>query len=300
MPSRQGNPLSPENGRFDARWLYLLLWCAGSIALFWRAVAGVWHLGWRDENISHVFLIPFISGWLMFAEKLDTSKESSPDYAASALLALPALALAASVIAGAAGSATITLGTLGMVLMISAGFIFLFGRATARKSWFPLAFLLFIVPLPQVVLERFIYWLQAGSAAIAGFLFELSGVPVLREGFIFRLPRISIEVAQECSGIRSSIALVILAVLVAHFSFRPFWKKALFVAAGLLMMVVKNGIRIASLTMLANYVDSDFLYGKLHRRGGIVFFLIGLGLLIPVYQLLRRGERIASAASRTA
>jgi len=83
---------------------------------------------------------------------------------------------------------------------------------------------------------------------------------------------------------------LILAVLVSHFSFRPWWKKLAFVAAGLLMMVVKNGIRIASLTLLANYVDPDFLYGKLHHRGGVVFFLIGLALLIPVYQVLRRGE----------
>ena len=66
------------------------------------------------------------------------------------------------------------------------------------------------------------------------------------------------------------------------------------------MMIIKNGIRIATLTLLGNYVDPDFLYGKLHRRGGIVFFLIGLGLLIPVYQLLRRGESMATAASRPA
>jgi exosortase len=184
----------------------------------------------------------------------------------------------------------VTIGILAFILCVIAGFVFFFGRTGARNYSFALVFLLFAVPLPPMLLQKVIYWLQAGSAAVAEFFFELSGFPVMREGFIFRLPRISIEVAQECSGIRSSIALLILAVLVAHFSFRPLWKKLIFVAAGLLMMVIKNGIRIASLTLLANYVNPDFLYGKLHHRGGIVFFLIGLALLAPIYQLLRRGE----------
>ena len=92
---------------------------------------------------------------------------------------------------------------------------------------------------------------------------------------------------------RSSGRLLrVLAILVSHFAFRPFWKKAVFVAAGLAMMVVKNGVRIASLTLLANYVDPAFLYGKLHHQGGVVFFLLGLGLLLPIYWLLKRGEQL--------
>jgi len=57
------------------------------------------------------------------------------------------------------------------------------------------------------------------------------------------------------------------------------------------MMLIKNGVRIATLTLLANYVNRDFLYGKLHHQGGVFFFVIGLALLLPVYWLLRRGEK---------
>jgi exosortase len=176
------------------------------------------------------------------------------------------------------------------LFLLVAGYVTVWGRSLAKKTWFALAFLLFAVPLPYAFLNWFIHGLQAGSAAVAEVLFNLSGVPMLREGFVFHLPRMSIEVAQECSGIRSSIALIILAVLVAHFSFRPFWKKAVFVAAGLVMMLIKNGVRIATLTLLANYVDPDFLYGRLHHQGGVVFFLFGLGILLPLYWWLRRGE----------
>jgi exosortase len=149
-----------------------------------------------------------------------------------------------------------------------------------------------MVPLPKFLLNYVIYLLQAGSAWITGALFDLLGVPALREGFVFHLARANIEVAKECSGIRSSLALLILALLVSHFSLRSLWKKVLFLACGLFMMILKNGIRIASLTLLAMHVDPSFLYGKLHHQGGIVFFLLSLLLLAPLLWLLQRGEAL--------
>jgi len=284
--------LNLERKRIDVRWIYLAIYCVVGLALFWRPLLTLWHVGLSDENVSHVFVVPLISVWLLIFEKKEMPAGVQADFYGAFLFLLPAVFLTGWNWYVNAGpfSGNLTLPLLTLLLCVTAGFVFFFGRTGARRSWFPLAFLLFAIPLPSFLLQRFIYWLQAGSAAVAEFFFELSGFPVMREGFVFRLPRISIEVAQECSGIRSSIALLILAVLVSHFSFRPFWKKAAFVGAGLLMMVIKNGIRIASLTLLANYVNPDFLYGKLHHRGGVVFFLLGLALLIPVYQLLRRGE----------
>ncbi len=142
----------------------------------------------------------------------------------------------------------------------------------------------------EALLSRVVYFLQKGSAEISAFLFGLTPLPVLREGFVFHLPRFSIEVARECSGIRSSIALLVLAILVGHFFLRTWWRQALFVLAGFVVMIVKNGIRIVTLTVLASYVDPGFLYGNLHREGGVVFFLIGLLLMVPVFWLLQTEE----------
>jgi exosortase len=171
-----------------------------------------------------------------------------------------------------------------------AGFSFLFGRAASKAAYFPLLFLILMVPFPQAMLDRIIYVLQTGSAWITGALFDVLGVPALREGFVFHLARIDIEVAKECSGIRSSMVLLILALVVSHFYLKRFWSKALFIVCGLFMMMVKNGIRIASLTLLAMYVNPSFLTGRLHHQGGIVFFLLGLLLLLPVLWILQRGE----------
>jgi len=245
----------------------------------------------NNDNASHILIIPLIVGWLIY---LDRQKITQPtyDFLTASFFAVPAAALAAIVFLRPLGDASLTLAglILSFLLLVISGFIAVFGRDCSKAVWFPLAFLGFTIPFPEAILDRIIYVLQAGSADVAEVIFDWSGVPALREGFIFRLPRVSIEVAKECSGIRSSMALLILALLVAHFSFSRFWKKAVFVIAGLLMMVVKNGVRIATLTILASYVDPDFLYGRLHREGGVVFFLIGLGLLLPFYWFLRRGE----------
>lgn len=282
--------LTPPNNR--KQWVSFGIWVMLVLLLFSKPIYELFQLALRDDTYSHILLIPLISAWLLYTERKQT--ESVSGFAIWPMIAflLPGILLAIfpSQCASCSPKDRLSTYVLSLVLLLIAGFVLILGAAKARSSYFGLAFLLFAIPIPDAFLRRIIYWLQAGSAAIAEFFFNLSGAPVLRDGLIFRLPKISIEVAQECSGIRSSLALLILALLVAHFSFRPIWKKMIFVLAGLCMMLIKNGIRIAALTLLANYVNPNFLYGRLHHQGGVVFFLIGLALLLPVFWFLRKGE----------
>jgi exosortase len=291
IPAR-GNVLGMTDSRHGRKWLIYLGWVVLCVLVFWKPVLALFHLAEQDETASHIILVPFIAAWLIYTERKQLQVRDSLEFRAALLFSLPALLLTLLVLQCATCTPKETLSgfIFALVLLLVAGFIAILGKDAAKSSWFAFAILLFAVPLPESLLNKTIYWLQSGSAAVAELLFDLSGVPVLRQGFYFYLPEVSIEVAQECSGIRSSIALLILALLVAHFAFRPFWKKTVFVLAGLAMMLIKNGVRIATLTLLANYVNRSFLYGKLHHQGGVVFFIIGLALLLPVYWLLRRGE----------
>ena len=289
--------VSGEPASLKAGWLRLAVWLAAVAALFFKPLAALTHYALTDENGSYVILIPLIVAWLFYTERKQIfARPTSADFPSVAALGAGSLAFAAI---GYYASArlqspdALTYFTIAIVLACIAGFAFAFGRNVIRQGAFPLWFLLLITPLPSFLLDRVVAWLQHGSADISAALFNLSGAPVLREGLVFHLSTVSIEVAPECSGIRSSIALLILALLVARFAFRPIWKRVVFIAAGLLMMIIKNGVRIATLSLLANYVDPGFLYGRLHRQGGVVFFLIGLALLIPVYWLLKRGEKNA-------
>jgi exosortase len=286
--------LNRSSGQARKLWSIYALFVVACIALFCRPAVALVQLSLSNEDASHVLLIPLISGWLLFSDRKKISPPDEFEFSAALFFFIPAMLIAIFCWRSNTWSASTRLAgyILALILAFTGGFAGIWGRSQFGKLWFPFVFLLFALPLPAFLLSRIIYALQAGSAAITEAIFDLTGVPALREGFVFHLPRVSIEIAQECSGIRSSIALLILAVLVSHFAFRAFWKKAVFVCAGLAMMIIKNGIRIATLTLLAIYVDPGFLFGKLHRQGGFLFFLIGLLLLLPVFWLLRRGERV--------
>ena len=203
---------------------------------------------------------------------------------------MTALGAGIGIFAWRSGAEPLTLCMLALVVLWIAGFAFAFGRSALYQGRFALLLLFLSVPLPELLLSRLIYWLQVGSAAVVATLFDAVDVPYLRAGFVFHMAHLNIEIAQECSGIRSSMAVFILALLAAHFYLRSGWKQALFVTCSLFVMILKNGVRIAVLTMLAIHVDPSFLFGRLHRDGGVVFFLLGLALLLPVLWLLGRNE----------
>lgn len=272
----------------DRCWLLFGLWFAGSSAVFWKAVDVVFRYSIGNDDASHILLIPIISAWLIFTDKRAIFKQVSYNATVGVSLLIPGLVCLLWALREAPASPSAS--ALGLVLIWISGFALIFGCQATKNARFALLFLFLFIPLPEVLLNKVVYWLQKGSAEIADILFGLTPLPVLRDGFIFHLPRFSIEVARECSGIRSSIALLVLAILVGHFFLPKLWKQAVFVLAGMVVMIIKNGVRIVTLTMLASYVDPAFLYGSLHREGGVVFFMIGLLLLVPVFWLLQRGE----------
>jgi exosortase len=278
-------------------WFIFLAWVGVCSLAFLTPLKTLVQYSLTNDSASHILLIPFIVGGLLYIDRLKLPRYPLPDLPAAVPFALAAAILAVTSLSklNAHSRGGLSLLTFSWILFLVAGFIGIFGRRPAGSVWFPLAFLCFAIPLPEKLLDRSIYVLQSGSADIAGWIFDLFGVANWREGFVFHLAGWNIEVARECSGIRSSMAILIVAVLVAHFSFAKFWKKILFVAVALLVMVVKNGVRIATLTILAKYIDPGFLFGRLHHEGGIVFFLIGLALLFPVYWLLRRGDPLPQA-----
>jgi exosortase len=279
--------MSDTNTAMRNRWVWFSGWIFLSSMFFVRPLMVLIRVSLSNDDVSYIVLIPFLSAAVLFIERRKVFFELSVDKTlGGCILILGVFTAVASRLLGGVLSVYI----LSLVLLWLAGFALFFGKAASKAAQFSLLFLFLMVPPSNILLDRVVYLLQAGSAWITAGLFDLFHVPALREGFVFHLARVDIEIAKECSGIRSSMSLLILALLVTHFALRSFWKKALFLACGLFMMILKNGIRIATLTLLAMYVDPGFLYGRLHHQGGIVFFLIGLVLLLPVLLFLQRSE----------
>jgi exosortase len=179
---------------------------------------------------------------------------------------------------------------LGMVTVWVGGFVTFFGLPATRMALFPLSFLIFIIPLPEALLFSIITALQYASAEVVALLFQLCPLPFTREGLYFALPGLTIEVARECSSIRSSLALCMACVLANHLLLRHWWSKAVVLLLVFPLAVFKNGVRIVTLSLLTLYVDKGFIESDLHSRGGVVFFGLALAMLLPVFLELRKLE----------
>jgi len=267
---------------------------AVSLAIGWSSLISSLALALRDDQYTHILLILPVSVTLIFLEW--KSSESSAESRASPGLILLVAAVVATLFARLQifplqRDEQLSLNMLALVLWWLGAFIVSFGARAFRRALFPLCFLFWIVPIPESVLYPIIRLLQAGSARSAGSLFEAAGVPVAQTGTQITVPGLTIEVARECSSIRSSLMLVVTTMVLAQMLLRAVWRKAFVIAVAIPMSVAKNGLRIFVLAMLTTRVDRSFIDGRLHHQGGIIYFLIALAAIILLIWAFRRGEQ---------
>ncbi len=276
---------------------YFLFFCAAWLALFYGSLRELVLLALRSELYSHTLLIPLVSGYLMYDRRKEIFADTGRSYGIGGPVAAAGILLYfAGRNLGTALSRNdhISLMVFSSVLSLAGGFILFYGKRAFRSAAFPFFFLAFMIPVPAVIMDKIILFLQSGSTDATYAAFKLLGIPVARDGFVFTLPGISIEVAKECSGIRSSIALFIMGILASALFLDSPWKRAVLVLTIVPLAVIKNTIRIVTLSLLGLYVDEAFVGGSdLHRNGGFVFFLTTVALFMLILWVLRKSERKA-------
>lgn len=272
--------------------------CFLPFALGWNLTKALFTLVLSNDTFSQIPLIPLVSAYLIYGNRKLIFSDVSFEWTKGAALLLSGIIFVVVAQLGMRQFASTnreSLFVLGVVVVWMGAFILLFGTHAFRTARFELLFLLFAVPIPEPILSQLISFLQKGSANVAEFFLNLSGVPYLRRDLVFDLPGVSIRVAEECSGIRSTLALLITTALASYIFLRTAWRRMLLIFVVVPMALIKNGLRIAGLTLLSIYVNPGFLTGNLHRRGGIVFFMIALVPMAALLIVLERGERIKSA-----
>lgn len=281
--------------RRRAKLFFLAL--AGLLIGFALPLRDLFQLSLQNELYSHVLLVPCISGYLVWLDKhrLPAAFEPAPRLAAGLLTS--GLALMAAYWIGLANgwqpgvNDRLSILILSLVFCFAAASAWFFGSRIMRTTAFPLAFLLFMVPLPLPVEDALVSILQHASADAAYLLLKLSGMSVLREGTQFNLPGVAIAVAPECSGIRSSLVLFMTGLLAAQFFLRRPWSKITLALVMLPLGVFRNALRIFTLAQLAVQVNPDVLNSSLHHHGGPLFFAISLVPFFLLLWLLRKLEK---------
>lgn len=249
---------------------------AVSVVVGWRPLLDTLALALRRDEYTHILLIIPICAALIYTEWPSLQARSKPSNFVGPVLLIAAVLLAIVGRFTPASDAKMTWGMLALVTWWLGSFIVCFGAQTFRSLLFPLCFLFCLVPMPLDTLNTTVALWQRGSAVSASWLFSALGVPVTQNGIILTIPGLSLEVAQECSSLRSSLMLMVTSMVLAHLFLRSFWRQAVVVLAAIPLSIAKNGVRIFTIAMLGTRVDPGFLHGNLHQHGGILFFLLAL------------------------
>lgn len=246
-----------------------------------------------NDLYSHVILIPFVSLYLAWQLRATLPSPSRPWREFAIIPGALALACLAYRWLGAPSTASDLMAATGAayVLSIWCAALALVGRETIRATVFPLAFLAAMIPFPSAVEHAIETFLQHGSAACAYGMFQLAGTTLFRNDLIFHLPGITLEVAPECSGIRSSLVLLITSLVGGYLFLRSPWRRTILSLTVIPLALLRNGFRVFVLGELCVRVGPHMIDSQIHHRGGPIFFALSLIPFMGLVWILMRGER---------
>ena len=270
-----------------------LIGVVAAIAMILSPITGLFDSRLKRDYHTLIPFIPIISVYLIYLKRNELSRNINYSFRIGLTAIISGIFVYTAVLLIGGGlnlndyAAVMTASSL---LLLWGTFIFAYGTKAFKAALFPLLFLVFMIPLPYGVMEAIIVFLQKGSTEFADLLLWISQAPYYREGFVFHTIGIDVEVAPECSGIRSGLALLITALLAGYLFLNTWWRRAILVLCVIPITMLKNGIRITTLTLLSTYVDPRILQSPLHREGGIPFFILALLLMAPILYFLRKRE----------
>jgi exosortase len=259
--------------------------------LYWSILMHLVGQWWHDPNFSHGFLVPLFSGYVIWQQRDTLARlRLRPAWAGLVIIA--------------AAMCTLVVGQLGAELFLSrtsllillAGLIILFcGWSCFRALSFPWAFLILMIPIPAIVFNQITFPLQLLASRVSSVILPIMGVPVLREGNVINLPAMPLEVAEACSGIRSLMTLVAIAIVYGYLMEKRIWVRWVLALASVPIAVAANSVRIIGTGLLVQYWDPDKAEGYFHASWGWIIFVISLMMIYALHSWINLVIRKAGA-----
>ena len=272
----------------SAIWGEVPLWQVGVLAalcvwLYWSTLLHLVGQWWSDPNFSHGFFVPLFSAFVIWQERDRLARIRPTPSWTGAIVLLAGLGL---LVVGRLG-AELFLDRSSLLVVIAGVIILFLGWNLFRALLFPWAFLLLMIPIPTILFNQITFPLQLLASKAAAAVLPLMGVPILREGNVINLPSMALEVAEACSGIRSLMSLVTLAIMYGYLMEKRLWVRWLLAIASIPIAVAANSFRIIGTGLLVQYWDADKAEGYFHASWGWIIFVISLVLLYAVHGLVR-------------
>ena len=282
----QTAPLPVKSQPFSQQrvpWWQILAFAA---ALAWLYASVLRHLvgQWaHDPNYSHGFFVPLFSLFVIWSER-DKLRKLPVEPSATGLLVV---FFGVVVLAAGTLGAELFLSRFSLLLTIAGLVVVTFGWNFMRAIFFPWIFLLFMIPIPAIILNQITFPLQLLASKAAALTLPLMGVPVLREGNIIQLPAMALEVAEACSGIRSLMSLATLAIIYGYLLEPRTSIRLILAFASIPIAVLANSLRIIGTGLLVQYWDPDKAQGFFHEFSGWVIFVVSLIMLFVLHRALQ-------------
>lgn len=262
-------------------------WQLGTLAalclwLYWGTLGHLISQWWNNPNFSHGFFVPLFSAFVIWQERDRLSRlPLRPSWSGLAILAFALLVF----VVGQMGTELFL--SRSSLLLVLAGLAVLFcGWNWFRAILFPWAFLILMIPIPNIVFNQITFPLQLLASRVAGTVLPWLGVPILREGNVIHLPAISLEVAEACSGIRSLMSLITLAIIYGFLMEKRMWVRVVLALASVPIAVLANSVRIIGTGLLVQYWDPDKAEGYFHASWGWIIFVVSLLMLYALHRLI--------------
>jgi exosortase len=257
---------------------------AGFVLLYWDVIAKLVMAWYTDDNYSHGFLIVPVALYLAWERRARfEAAEVRPSALGLVVVAGSLVVLTAGILGSELFTTRISIvGTLVGVIL------FLFGWARLRVLAFPIAFLLLMIPIPSIIFNQIAFPLQIFASRVGESALELSNIPVLREGNVLILANTTLEVAEACSGIRSLVSLITLAIVFGYFSDPRPWVRTLIAVSAVPIAVVTNGARVAGTGIAASHYGAAAAEGFIHEFAGWLVFVAAFALLALLQQTIAR------------
>lgn len=256
----------------------VLLWAAAFAPLYPQLVRE-----WLDNSDnSHAFIVPLVALYFIRQRKsaLQVARVST-SVLGGGLLALSLLAYIVSSVGGVVFPARVT-----MVTSLFGLVWFCLGKDYIQHLAFPIAFLIFMVPVPYSLISLVSLPLQLMATDVSAAIIGTCSIPVYREGNMLYFMQTQLEVAEACSGIRSIMSLTMISFIFCFLSRAGWWRKAILVIAAIPIAIAANIFRVAGTGVLAHFYGDRVARGFLHEFSGIAIFVFGFALLFALFFLI--------------
>jgi len=239
---------------------------------------------WQDPDYSHGFVVPLFVGYVLYLRRHELRQISIEPNKFGFLVMLAAIGL---LLVGSLG-AELFVSRSSLLFLLAGMILFFAGWKMLHAVAFPLMFLGLMIPLPALIYNQVTFPLQLFASRLASNCIELLGIPVLREGNVLVLPNYSLEVVEACSGIRSLMSLIALAVAFGYFVERRLWARIVLVAFMLPIAVASNALRVVGASVATYFLGPQYAEGFFHTFQGWLIFVSAVVCMLFVHWVLTR------------